>query len=323
MAFRNTASKYVVLLCSTVLFIPEASSSKDVLQGAHYLLELQGASSSDPRWEFDVGSGSVSDNYGGIVAQALLEAFRATKEDYLRQAALAYAEHLEASSLNKKGAFKIYLSDVEFMVSLSRVTGQEQYEKWAKRWSKTEVSVKKTVAKLVTARRLSPGLIGFDGAIAIRAALALGDRPRAQSLASEILKHHTTWNVPTLKQIYYAVVSKGALLEALSFLGGHEKDCERLAKSLVKEQDKNGAWLTNETQATAYALRGLAAHTSKAGEKSLRKALGWLRNSQLSTGAWPVYNDQVAEVLAGSNNSEVHSEALIALIRAERALGGG
>jgi hypothetical protein len=298
---------------------------KDVLMGAHYLLELQGASTADPVWPFNVGDKGSSDNYGGIVAQALIEAYTLTQKDYLRISALAYADYLEKKERTKGAEAKVYHSNIEFLMRLSEAIGQKKYAALGHRLFEAQLkkfkSAKDHIDEIVSGRGNIPSLTGFDAAVVIRAAFKVGNNQRARALAKAALKHHTTWNVATGKERYYATISKGAMLEALAFVGGFDKDCRRLARSLTSEQDKNGAWLTNETQATAYAIRGLAAFGAKKVASSLERGVGWLLKSRLSTGAWPVYNDQVADVFAGSKNSEVHSEALLALIRGEKALG--
>jgi hypothetical protein len=160
--------------------------------------------------------------------------------------------------------------------------------------------------------RRHPALIGFEAAAAIRAALAVGQVDKAREVAQAAVATSPRWAEGTDVN-GWLTTSRGALLEALSQLGGFEQAAQDLMHHLVLTQGRGGSWSLRNTQATAYAVRGLFAHGDEAAQAAAQKGHRWLKLTQLQDGTWATFNDLLPEPFVGDQVHEVTAEALLAL----------
>ncbi|RLB58018.1 MAG: hypothetical protein DRI34_06130 [Deltaproteobacteria bacterium] len=159
----------------------------------------------------------------------------------------------------------------------------------------------------------APALLGFDVALAIRAAQVNGYRSYAYQLADAVLASLQQWYRPD-RDTRFSLVSAASLAEALRRLdAGHYRGIgDRFRAALLRHQQVNGSWQANETQPSAYAALALAAGTPRERE-AFRRGIEWLKSTMLRRGGFALYNDYMPEPFVGRIISEVHAEALQAL----------
>ncbi len=287
-------------------------------RAADFLVAVQKpAKSTKVGWSWRVNDGQVSKNVSGLAARALLSAYEVSNEQRYLDAALRYADGLVAA----KGTWSVdnlpYKADVEFLADIAHTTGRSVYRDAALMAfhlvKKRSPAGSKEVSRIAAGRAKTPALLGFDTALGIRAALAVSDRTYAYEMADDVIGRMDDWYKPT-KNTRYSLLSGAALVVALSELDlGHYKAVvERFRKDLVKFQQANGAWLSNETQPTAYAIMAMVDGTPYDRAVGLRGA-HWFKSTMLEKGSYAVYNDYMPEPFVGQVISEVNAEALEAL----------
>jgi hypothetical protein len=271
-------------------------------------------------WSWQIGKGPVSGNVAGLAALSLLSAHSTSgKKSYLA-AARRYADGLVAG----KGGWSTdnlpYKADIEFLVSMSKATGESRYRDTAlaafdliRRRSPDGAH---EVSRIASGRVKTPTLLGFDAALGIMAATAVSNRRYAYQMADAVLSRLAEWYRPK-ENPRFSLVSGAALAEALDDLdSGHYRDnIERFREDLLKAQQPNGAWLSNETQPVAYAVMALAGGNPTQ-RTAYQKGIDWLKSTMLKKGSYAVYNDFMPEPFVGQVISEVHAEALSALAMA-------
>lgn len=269
-------------------------------------------------WNWVLGDGSTPDNVAGLVALSLLDAYAATGEEKYLATARRYADGLVERASRFSSERLPFKADVEL---LARLGGMPQGERYARAATALFDALrarspdgKAEVRRIQLGRASEPALLGFDAALAIRAAQAVGDRAYAYQLADSVLAVQTDWYRPR-ENARFSLVSAGALSLALERLdGGHyRKAIDRLRADLLAAQQQNGAFSENETQPSAYAtlslLTGLTERERRAGLLGLR----WLKSTMLRAGAFAHYNDYMPEPFVGQVVSEVNAEVLSAL----------
>ncbi|MBX5481024.1 MAG: hypothetical protein IRZ16_04120 [Myxococcaceae bacterium] len=261
-------------------------------------------------WSWQRGDAREAPSISGVVAAAL--AATSARCD----ATAAVVRYAEAAIVrHQKGEF-LYDPDVEALVGAADLTGDPRYREVAKEAFDRRyagASGEEIVERWFMLKR-DRRLIGYDAASAIRAALAVGEREKAEDIAAAAVKSGGRW-VEGWDPRGFLTTSRGALLEALSRLGtrrfaGFQKD---LADHLILTQGSDGSWEGRNTQATAFAVRGLNAYGSEAALTSAQLGARWLRLTQLQDGSWATFNDLLPEPFVGEVVHEVTAEVVLAL----------
>lgn len=321
--FRTT----LLLSLTGALWSPLASADglgpvKDMKLGTaaqRAALFLSAAELQSGGWAWDLDAHKASPNYGGIVAESLLSAYEQTGEQSFLDSALAYAELLQKRFAKDPNA-RPFRPDIEFLVRMTEVSGEPRYAKTAAAWfavlKRQAPSGDDELQRLLLGRAEISNLVGFDAALDIRAALAVGDLAYAQSLADAALARQSQWLGAASTP--YAILAQAALADALQMLDPkrYAAAAEKFRALLIKSQDANGAWSTNATQTTAYAIRALAQSKDARAQSAAKRSAAWLQKRLLQRGAWASYHDGLPEPFHGQVISEVHAEALNAMILA-------
>ncbi|MBW1810186.1 MAG: hypothetical protein JRJ87_18460 [Deltaproteobacteria bacterium] len=293
---------------------------KAMTRAADFLVKAQKPSENGVvGWSWVVGDGPVSGNVAGLAGLALIDAHQTSgKAEYLA-AAKKYADGLVKNKTKWSNKNLPYKADIEFLMRMSTSIKNAGYQEAAK--SAFGVIQAKSpkgeneVNRILEGRK-KPHLLGFDVALAIRAAAAVSERRYAYQLADEVIRLTPKWYQPK-QDPRFSLVSSAALVQALRTLdaGHYRKTIDRLQADLVTHQQENGSWLANETQPSAYAILALADGNPKE-QAAYQRGIEWLKSTMLSKGAFASYNDHMPEPFVGKVISEVHAEALSALSKA-------
>ena len=300
----------------------EMGVCKAMTRAADFLVKVQKpGEDGELGWSWVVGEGNPSANVAGLAALSLLDAHQVTGNGEYLKAATRYALGLMNRLVEFSGDNLPYKADIEFLSRLADVTKNDGYREAARKMF--EVIRKKSpkggdeVARIARGRKRAMRLLGFDVALAIRAAHAVGEKRYAYQLADEVLQRVSSWyrlsNDPR-----FALVSSAALAGALRAVdaGHYRSQIQRFRADLLRYQQKNGSFLVNETQPSAYAVMALIDSTHSRQRRAAQRAVNWLKSTMLKKGAFASYNDYMPEPFVGQVISEVHAEALSALSRA-------
>lgn len=273
-------------------------------------------------WEWVINSGLTCWNVGGISAMGLLAAYERTRNnDYLNAALLTGDTLVQKYSTiaidDPEGAEwedRPFSQDIEFLVRLSRDSGDSSYVQIAAAWYSIITNNKTAVetADRYIDNRLS--LAGWDLASQIRAAVAAGKRDYARGMAYRLLERRSDWEGVSYGVYNYTMISYASLLWAFHQIGGSGPDVPaaiREFRGLVLEaQQYDGSWDDGDYQTVAYAILGLDAVQGNV-RKALGGAFAFLRDTQSGDGGW-LYVDTESEY------GEVNSEVLMALARLQQ-----
>lgn len=269
-------------------------------------------------WSWVVGQGEPSANVAGLASLGLLDAFDATgNQDYLR-AVTRYAEGL----LSRRDSFTVknlpYKSDIELLARLGRLNDDAAMQRAAAGLfalvQARSPSGADEVARIAAGRKAAPALLGFDVALAVRAAQAVGEDRYALQLADAVLGRRASWWLEK-RDPRFSIVSAGALVAALDRLNPshYARAIGNLRARLAALQADSGAWASNETQPTAYAVLALMGSKLAEERAAARRGALWLKSTMLKQGSFASYNDYMPEPFVGRVISEVNAEALSAL----------
>lgn len=270
--------------------------------------DFRGASAS---WEWIAGSGQAAPNEAGLVAVALARSPDACgSRDALRRFAEARAAQ------HRAGDF-LFDPDVEALALAARNLGWSEYtpvarEAFDRRYG--PASGEEIVGRLMMVRGGAP-IVGYDAALAIRAALAVGDRPKAIQIADAAVAVMPRWGERQADRQGTLTSARGALLEALAMVdpARYQRSAQDLIHHLVLSAGADGSWSGRTTQPTAYAVRGLSRWPEPAGQSAAERGRRWLRLTQLDDGTWSTFNDWLPEPFAGDRIPGVTAEAMLAL----------
>jgi len=170
------------------------------------------------------------------------------------------------------------------------------------------------LGRLLMIRGESP-IVGYDAALAIRAAVAVGERAKAMEIADAAVAAVPRWGEGRQDATGFLTSARGALLEALALAdpGRYRRPALDLIHHLVLSADSDGSWDRRTTQPTAYAVRGLSAWQEPAAQAAAERGRRWLRLTQLGDGTWSTYNDWLPEPFVGDRVPGVTAEAMLAL----------
>ena len=300
----------------------EMGVCKAMTRAADFLVKVQKPGEDGQLgWSWVVGEGNTSANVAGLAALALLDAHSASGKDEYLKAATRYAVGLMNRLVEFSADNLPYKADVEFLSRLADVTKNDGYREAARKMfeiirmkSKTG---KEEIARIAQGRKRAMRLLGFDAALAVRAAYAVGEKRYAFDMADDALQRMPTW-YRLSKDPRFSLVSAAALAGALQTLdaGHYRKEINRFRSDLLRYQQKNGSFLVNETQPSAYAVLTLMDSNLSRQRRAAKRAVDWLKSTMLKKGAFASYNDYMPEPFVGQVISEVHAEALSALSRA-------
>jgi hypothetical protein len=300
----------------------EMGVCKAMTRAADFLVKVQKPGEDGQiGWSWMVGEGNPSANVAGLAALGLLDAYQVSSNGEYLKAATRYAVGLMNRLVEFSKDNLPYKADIEFLSRLADVTKNDGYREAARKMFEVirEKSPKggDEVARIARGRKRAARLLGFDVALAIRAAHAVGEKRYAYQLADEVLKRTSSW-YRLAKDPRFSLVSSAALAGALQALddGHYRKQTQRFRSDLLRYQQKNGSFLVNETQPSAYAIMALMDSTYARQRRAAQRAVNWLKSTMLKKGAFASYNDYMPEPFVGQVISEVHAEALSALSRA-------
>jgi hypothetical protein len=269
-------------------------------------------------WSWRVADGQVAPNLAGLISLALLDAHAANGHPGALRAAWRYAEGVMEELAGNRTPFK---ADVELLFRLGELTGDRVYqdaarELWRRLLARSPDGARE-IARIARGRSGVPALLGFDAALGIRAALALGERAYAFQLADETLRRSASWYLP-VKDPRFSLVSAAALTPALASLDeAHYRDAiRRFRADLTRAQAPSGAFWQNETQPSAYAVLALLDSPRAEERAAAERGLVWLRSTMLRDGSFAAFNDHMPEPFVGEVLSAVNAEVLAALSRA-------
>ena len=300
----------------------EMGVCKAMARAADFLVKVQKpGEDGELGWSWVVGEGNPSANVAGLAALALLDAHQVSGNAEYLQAATRYALGLMNRLVEYSGDNLPYKADIEFLSRLADLTKNDGYREAARKMFEVVRAKSPTggneVSRIAQGRRRAMRLLGFDVALAIRAAQAVGEKRYAFQMADDVIQRMPAWyrlsNDPR-----FSLVSSAALAGALQALdaGHYRKQIQRFRADLLRYQQKNGSFLVNETQPSAYAVLALMDSTYSKQRQAARRAVEWLKSTMLQKGAFASYNDYMPEPFVGQVISEVHAEVLSALSRA-------
>ncbi|MBN2494869.1 MAG: hypothetical protein JXR96_09795 [Deltaproteobacteria bacterium] len=272
-------------------------------------------------WSWEHGGSSLAANQGGLVGLALLSSYEASGDEAHLHAVARYADALVARA---KGSHELgYKADIELLARLGSVLGDPVYTETARvlfaRHLERAGDGQAELARLLAGRKGTPALVGFDAALGIRAALAVGERGFAYELADAVKQRSARWYRP-VSDARFALISAAALVPALESLdeAHYARLLGRLRADLVRAQGESGAWLGNETQLTAYAVAALWSSPEPLEREAAQRGARWLKSTMLRAGSFALFNDYMPEPFVGRVLSEVNAEVLAALMPACR-----
>ncbi len=275
----------------------------------------------DGGWPWNLHDGKEGDSYGGIVAESLLAGYEESGRTVYLDAARDYAAKLKHKFRAHPGALP-YKPDIEFLVRYAEASGDWACAELAKKWFANVVArspdAASEVGRIMAGRQAVTNIVGYDVALAMRAALAVEEYDYARALGREVWSQRHVWLQDP--DGTFGTISRAALLSAMLMTDAHTFDgpTAELSRALVAEQKANGSWCNNETQATAYAVRALAQAQGDHTRVAARRGSNWLSATLLADGKWAHFNDGLPPPFVGDILSEVNAEALSAVIFASR-----
>jgi hypothetical protein len=278
---------------------------------------LQDQAEATPGWPWMRGGATPEANLGGVIGLSLLQAYRNEPSSAAWVTLIQYADHLR--TLYASDDRLPYKADIELFVELDDAglvaDGREQARALFERVRSISPTGRHEYLRIARGRAPIPEIIGYDVALAIRAALAVGELHYAHELAdAAIAAGHLELRDASDS---FQITSVGALLHALGRLArpGDLELRERAAVDLVQAQGSNGSWAGNDTQATAYAVVGLTVTPSVApAATAAGTGRRWLLAHQLEDGAWPSYHDGLPAPFVGPVVPLVEAEVLAAVM---------
>ncbi len=265
-------------------------------------------------WTWVAGEGKTAPNMAGLVSLALLDAYEVSKKPIHLRAAQRYADGLLVDPLPGPP----YKSAVELMVRLYGYLDDPEYRIAAidmfERIQTFSSNGAAEVARIERGRGNHPALLGYDVAMAIRAALAVDERGYAFELADSVIAESGSWYRPSDDPVF-TLVSTAALVSALEVLdrARYQKTIKRFRADLAAAQGKSGSWCNNKTQPSVHAVLALMYSPIASERRAARNGIGWLKSTLLRPGSLASFNDHMPEPFVGRVFSGVHAEALTAL----------
>lgn len=278
-------------------------------------------------WSWHRGGDRPAPNTTGVIALGLVHAAATDGDGRTLSAARAWGD----ARLDDLFAWRdVFDPDVEALAALHALTGDARYrdgarEAFARRWSGAEGE--EVVGRLLMVRHRRPELVGYDAALTIRAAVAVGELDFAAEIADALLAARDAWDrapsLPEVDVVGLSTTGRASVLGALAALDDarsarglgprYGRVVDGLMVWLVAAQSPAGEWAQRNTQATAYAVRALAAVDSPMAREAAARGARWLGTTQLSDGHWASFNDGLPEPFVGDVVNEITAEVALAL----------
>lgn len=266
-----------------------------------------------PGWPWMTEASRPAPNLGGVVAVTLLRAYDQRPDPATWVTLVQYAHSLR--DFYAAESVLPYKADIEFLAALGASGLDDSAMSYAMQLFGRVRRVSPTgtdeYERIAAGRAQVPEVIGYDIALSIRAALAVGQREYAEELADAAIDAGKL----SLRDPHdsYELTSLGALLHAVSLLtwGQNASELQAAATALVSAQSDAGSWAGNNTQATAYAVMALK---SVGVERPAERGRAWLLARQLRAGGWAAYHDGLPEPFVGPVVPLAEAEAYAALL---------
>jgi hypothetical protein len=297
----------------------QLSPSDQVCKAARSLTRIQGdfrgasGTRTAATWEWRVGSGEAADNASGLVASSLIRVFESAPGCVDRASLTRFAD---ARVADHQAYRFLYDPDIEALALAASVLHDSRYataahDAFERRYD--GASGREILERWFAIKR-DPTIIGYDAALAIRAGIAANDVAKAREIADATVAATRRWGERPDANGWLAT-SRGALLDALVQLdpARYATATQDLVHHLLLTQGSDGSWSTRNTQATAYAVLGLAREGETHATASAAAGRQWLRLTQLNRGDWATFNDLLPEPFVGDIISEVTAEAMQAV----------
>jgi hypothetical protein len=265
-------------------------------------------------WTWQLDQRELAPNMAGLVSLSLLDAYQATGKLLYLRAAQRYADGL----MTRPYPGQPYKPDVELMVRLYGTFDDPDYRVAARdlfaRIQQRSPSGADEVARIEKGRQAHPALLGYDVAMAIRAALSVDERAYAFQLADALIARSGFWYQPK-NDARFTLVSAAALVSVLEALdeAHFRRTITRFRRDLLRAQSSSGAWHDNETQPTAHAALALLYSPQADERRAAQRGISWLKTTLLQAGSLATYNDKMPEPFVGKVFTGVNAEALTAL----------
>jgi hypothetical protein len=299
-----THPRVAVLLVLSLLAAPVAEAADPIkaalLQGSLRLGALQ---NHDGGWFFlagdsdcGAGIGASCPNTLGETALGLVAAYRITRDQATRAYAVLTGEGLKdrytAAAPCDTPEDRPFTADVEFLVELTKIAGDQSYRKIGKAWF-TCITDAFPAASARADERIDQGihnLGAWDAAFDIRAAWVEGSRAYALAELQQVFARQADWDVQDPDCPGCEILGKANLLKAMAPVKSRSaeiklKVAEYLA-ALLDAQSADGSWF-GDTQITAYAVLGLRPYktsgptaTKQRVKAAIDAAVGFLLFSQ-------------------------------------------
>lgn len=270
------------------------------------------------------GAGVSCPNISGVTALGLIDSYAKTRDIDHKNAAKAAGDALVArreaappcDGISATGGDRPYSVDTDFLVQLTKLTGDRRYKANAASWFSCIVEDFPSGADRADERidrRIGQNLnnLGeWDAALDIRAALALGQRAYALAEALRVIERQPDWDVYDADCEGCELLGKGLLLAAVHDLRSNKTIQAAMASwqaDLLTAQEPDGSWGEGSTQTTAYVVMGLARYGAAGGRAAVVRGRDFLLSMQLASGG---FMDGVG---FPDENNEVTSEVLQAL----------
>lgn len=285
-----------------------------VVRGIATILEHQ--TEEVPGWPWTVETTRPAANIGGVVGLTLLSAYERSPDPATWVTLVQYSHSLrDAYAPEDVIPFK---ADIEFLARVAEAGLDESARSFASALFDRIQRISPTGAdehqRISDGRAKIPAVIGYDIALSIRAALAVGERRYAEQLADAALAADQL----SLRDAEdtFEVTSVGALLHAIASLERADDgpSIQRAAQQLIGAQANGGSWAMDNTQATAYAVLGLASVESPRTAAAVSRGKRWLLGRQLRSGGWASYHDGLPEPFVGPVIPLAEAEALAAVL---------
>lgn len=273
---------------------------------AHAQRDFAGAPAS---WEWQRGTGQVARNASGTVAMALARAGCGDPEVLRR--------FVRARAAEADGRF-LFDADIEVLAHAAAAGHDAHLAQVAKSAFERRyggATGQEIVERFFWGRPSTTALVGFDASLALRAAVAVGETAKGREIADALVATLPRW-AEGADENGWRTSSRGAALEALARLDAarYGKPASDLVHHLVLSQATDGSWAEHNTQATAFAVRGLASRAEPTERAAADHGKRWLRLTQLGDGSWATFNDFLPEPFVGDHVHAVTAEALLALV---------
>lgn len=277
-----------------------------VVSAADYHLAKQGTYSGIPyTWPWIIGTTNGYWNVIGISATGLLSAYEKTNNGAYLAGAIGTGDTLKNRYASVPANQRPYSQDIEFLVQLSRASGDSSYASVAQQWYSRTTSQYTGAAYADYYINARKSLAGWDLASQIRAALAVGEVDFANAMVARIIERRADWEGVPYGGWDYTMSSYASLLWSLAEVDNSAFNCFKgeIRDIVINAQNSDGSWDAGDYQTTAYAILGLTADGGASGPQA--KAWTYLRDARTAGAGWsypPEYgeiNSEVIMALAG------------------------